>query len=345
MLIRKSSEDLEDKILSSYATFSSKTKGRIKDEEECKIRTAFQRDRDRIVHCRHFRQLKYKTQVFLFPISESLRTRLTHTIEVSQIARTIAKGLNLNETLVEAIALGHDLGHPPFGHAGETALNKVCPDGFNHAKQSLRIVDILEKDGNGLNLTYETRDGILNHSQGQTNLLDKSKNPVHLTLEGAIVALSDNIAYINHDIEDAIATNVLNRNDIPKEITQVLGEKHSSRINTMVVDVIEHSQDSDTLKMSTCVLKATNELKKYLYETVYPHPKIKKETNKGERVISELFEYFSTNPEEVYKSIDFLPEETRLERIICDFLASLSDREALMKYEDIFLPKQWTEGW
>lgn len=345
MLIRQLAEELESKALSPQAMLSSKTRGRLRSEEECKIRTPFQRDRDRIIHSRHFRQLKYKTQVFLFPVSELLRTRLTHTIEVSQIARTIARGLKLNEDLVEAIALGHDLGHPPFGHAGEMVLSSLCPGGFRHAEQSLRVVDILEKEGQGLNLTFETRDGIQHHSQGRLTLLAGLKKTMPVTLEGAVVTLCDSIAYINHDIEDALAIKVISRQDLPEGPIKVLGDRHSARINTMVSDVIYQSQGANTLKMSTEVLEATNELRNYLYEYVYPNPKIRKETKKGERVLGELFEYFLANPEEVFKAISFLPEETRLERIICDYLASLSDREALMKYEQIFLPEPWTEGW
>lgn len=344
MLIRQLSEEEEIRRLSPYATVSSKSRGRDKKEEECRIRTVFQRDRDRIIHSRSFRQLKYKTQVFLIPSREALRTRLTHTIEVAQIARTIAKALRLNEDLVEAISLGHDLGHPPFGHAGEEALNEICPGGFRHNEQSLRVVETLEKQGKGLNLTYETKDGILKHSRGQTSLFVNPQDTKPITLEGEIVRLADSIAYVNHDIEDAVLSKVIRIKDLPAESISVLGNRHSSRINTMVADVISKSQDKNIITMSNEVLEATNTLRNYLYENVYPHPKIMQEANKAKRVLKELFEYFMENPDSILKKINFLPDDTPLARIIVDFIAALGDQEALLTYEDIFLPKPWLEG-
>lgn len=341
MFIRGLAEEEEARRLSPYAALSSKSRGRGKKEQECKIRTVFQRDRDRIIHSRSFRQLKYKTQVFLVPTYEALRTRLTHTIEVAQIARTIAKALRLNEDLVEAISLGHDLGHPPFGHAGETALNEICPGGFKHNEQSLRVVDILEKEGQGLNLTIETKDGILKHSRGHTSLFINPENTKPLTLEGEIVRFADSIAYINHDIQDAIFLKIIKLRDLPAESIRVLGNTHSSRINTMVADVISSSQDKNIITMSKEILEATDTLRDYLYKNVYPHPKIMQEANKAKRVLKELFEYFMEHPEQVLKKMSFLSSNTPLPRIIADFIASLSDQEALLLYEDIFLPKPW----
>lgn len=344
MLIRQLSEKEEITRLSPYAMLSSKSRGRDKKEEECKIRTVFQRDRDRIIHCRSFRQLKYKTQVFLIPTHEALRTRLTHTIEVAQISRTIARALRLNEDLVEAIALGHDLGHPPFGHAGEDALNEACPNGFRHSEQSLRVVDVLEKEGQGLNLTFETRDGILKHSRGSTSLFVNPQDTKPITLEGEIVKLADSIAYVNHDIEDAVLSKVIKIKNLPSDAIQVLGNRHSSRINTMVANVISNSHDKNIIMMSNEILDATNTLRNYLYENVYPHPKIIQEANKAKRVLKELFEYFMENPDLILEKMSFLPAQTPLARIIVDFIAGLSDREALLIYEDIFLPKPWIEG-
>ncbi len=344
MLIRQLAEEEEIRRLSPYAMFSVKTRGREKEEQGCPIRTVFQRDRDRIIHSKSFRQLKYKTQVFLIPTHEALRTRLTHTIEVAQIARTIARALRLNEDLVEAISLGHDLGHPPFGHAGELALNEVCPGGFRHNEQSLRVVEVLEKEGVGLNLTFETKDGILKHSRGSTSLLVNPDDLKPITLEGEIVRLADSVAYVNHDIQDAISAKVIRHKDLPQQAIRILGDKHSSRINTMVEDMISNSQDKNSISMSDKILEATNTLRDYLYENVYPLPKIMQEANKAKRVIEELFAYFMENPELVLKKMYFLPQDTPLARIITDFIAGLSDREALLLYEDVFLPKPWIEG-
>ncbi|MEW6606400.1 MAG: deoxyguanosinetriphosphate triphosphohydrolase [bacterium] len=344
MFIRQLAEEEEVRRLSPYAALSSKTRGRSRKEEDCKIRTAYQRDRDRIIHSKSFRQLKYKTQVFLIPTHEALRTRLTHTIEVSQIARTIARALRLNEDLVEAISLGHDLGHPPFGHAGEKALDEICPGGFRHNEQSIRVVEILEKGGQGLNLTFETKDGILKHSRGAASLFVNPQDSKPITLEGEIVRLADSIAYVNHDIEDAILSKVIRFKDLPSSPIRILGNKHSSRINTMVADIIFNSQDKNAITMGDEILEATNTLRNYLYENVYPHPKIMQETNKATRVLNELFEHFMKNPDYVLKKMNFLAQDTPLLRIITDFLAGLSDREALLLYEDVFLPKPWIEG-
>jgi dGTPase len=266
---------------------------------------------------------------------------LTHTIEVSQIARTISKALHLNEDLTEAIALGHDLGHAPFGHSGEEALNEVCPGGFKHNEQSLRVVNVLEKDGRGLNLTFEVQDGILKHSRGSTSLKVEDATSKPLTLEGSVVRIADSIAYVNHDIEDAIFAGIITIDDLPKEAINVLGKRYSARIDKMVRAVVEASLESDTIKMEEEVLGATDELRSYLYREVYPNKLIQKEANRGIRVIKELFWYYMENPKEVYEKLSFLPEDTSIERRICDFLAGLSDREALSKYEEVFLPKPW----
>jgi dGTPase len=341
MLIREYQEELEEKELSQFAQLSSKTRGRKRREKECPIRTAFQRDRDRIIHSNSFRQLKDKTQVFLIPHVEHLHTRLTHTIEVSQIARTIAKALRLNEDLTEAIALGHDLGHPPFGHAGEVALNAVCPGGFKHNEQSLRVVEFLEKDGEGLNLTIEVLDGILKHSRGSLSLKIEDKESEPITLEGAIVRWADSIAYINHDIDDAISSGIIHLDDLPSHALDVLGVRHSTRINAMVRSIIEGSLNKPYIKMKEPVLSATDEIRTYLYREVYTHERIQLEAKKAERVLGQLFDYYMSNPDEVPR-VDSLEGEPT-ERIIIDYLASMSDREALLRYEEIFLPRPWSE--
>ncbi|HAW49481.1 TPA: deoxyguanosinetriphosphate triphosphohydrolase [bacterium] len=343
MLIRELVEEYEAKTLSPYSMLSVKSKGRKKDEEPCPIRTIFQRDRDRIIHSRAFRELKYKTQVFLLPQIESIRTRLTHTIEVSQIARTIARALRLNEDLTEAIALGHDLGHPPFGHTGESALNEVSTIEFDHSEQSLRIVDVLEKDGLGLNLTYETRDGILNHSLGEDCLLscDYSKGPN--TLEGMVVLFSDKIAYINHDIQDAEEAGLITIDMFPSYEIRLLGRRSSERINKLVNAVVGESLNKDYIGMDKEFLEAVSNIRSYLYENVYLHPKIRQEAEKAKRVIMELYSYYLKNPDKIKKKFFFL-ENKSVERPVCDYIAGLSDMEALSEYSQIFLPKPWKEG-
>ncbi|MEW6681079.1 MAG: deoxyguanosinetriphosphate triphosphohydrolase, partial [bacterium] len=344
MVIREIVEDFEKKRLSEYATLSSKSMGREKEEEPCSIRTIFQRDRDRIIHSKAFRELKYKTQVFLLPEVESIRTRLTHTIEVAQIARTIARALRLNEDLTEAIALGHDLGHPAFGHTGEDALRGVCPLGFNHSEQSLRIVEVLEKDGDGLNLTYETRDGILKHSLGEDDLLAydfRKAGPI--TLEGAIVLFSDKIAYINHDIQDGEEAGLISIEDLPKEEIELLGRKSSERINKMIKAVITESLGKDYIGMEREVLEATASLRAYLYKNLYQHPRIQEEAEKAKRVIEELYSYYLKNPERIEERFWFL-KDTPIERLISDYIVSLSDMSALNSYKSIFFPIPWKEA-
>lgn len=332
MTIRESLEKWEEVYLSPYAALSMHSKGRLREEEPCDIRPVFQRDRDRILHSKSFRRLKDKTQVFLTPEGDHYRTRLTHTLEVSQNARTIAKALQLNEDLVEAIALGHDLGHTPFGHAGERALNRICPLGFEHSKQSVRTVDILEKDGLGLNLTFEVRDGILNHQTSGTPQ----------TLEGRIVRLSDKIAYIHHDMDDAIRGGILTEGDVPLEIREVLGETTGERLDHFIHDIVTNSYGKDDICMSEPVAEAMKNLRKFMFERVYQNPIAKGEEEKAEMLMETLYEYY-------WKNSFLLPQEYQRmmydgeskERVVCDYVGAMTDRFAIAKYEEIYIPKSW----
>ena len=332
MTIREMLEEREDMILSPYASHSKNTKGRDTDEPQCDIRPVYQRDRDRIVHCKAFRRLKDKTQVFLIPEGDHYRTRLTHTLEVSQIARTIAKALRLNEDLTEAIALGHDLGHTPFGHAGERALNSVCPYGFRHNEQSVRTVEKLEKDGKGLNLTWEVRDGILNH---QT-----SRMPA--TLEGRVVRLSDKIAYIHHDMDDAVRAGVLTEMDVPAEIRAVLGSTPGDRLDAFMHDIITNSTDRDDICMTDEVAGAMRDIRAFMFERVYTNPEIKAEEGKAEALLCTLYDHYlhhlSQLPEENRKMID---EGVAPEIAVCDFVGAMTDRFAILTYNELFVPKSW----
>ena len=319
-------------LLSRYASKSRLTKGRRVSEEKCEIRTDFQRDRDRIIHSKAFRRMKHKTQVFISPEGDHYRTRLTHTLEVSQIARTIARALRLNEDLTEAIALGHDLGHTPFGHAGERALNLICPNGFEHNVQSLRVIDRLEKDGNGLNLTYEVRNGILNHRTGG--------NP--LTMEGKIVRLSDKIAYINHDIDDAQRAGLLKESDIPKDIIEIIGNTNSDRLDTFIKDVIFYSMDKDSIQMSPTVSNVMADLRKFMFDNVYNDRRSEEESRKVEYMISGLFEYFMKNSGKMKNEfINLINDGENTETVVCDFIACMTDRYAVKLYSDTFIPASW----
>lgn len=333
MNIREEQEKREHLIFSPYASFSDESRGRDRDEEPCPMRTIYQRDRDRIIHCKTFRRLKHKTQVFLAPEGDHYRTRLTHTLEVAQIARSIARALNLNEDLTEAIALGHDLGHTPFGHAGERTLNSLCPMGFAHYKQSIRVVEFLEKDGQGLNLTWEVRDGILNHRT--------SGNPS--TLEGKAVRLSDKIAYINHDIDDGIRAGILKESDIPSEYTDVLGDSTKERLNTMISDIIMNSIGKNDLVMSEPVHKAMTDLRKFMFESLYLNPTAKSEEAKADKLITELYRYYVANTDKLpdtYKR--FITEfDERPEQVVCDYIAGMSDQYSISKFQEIFVPKAW----
>lgn len=342
MTIREQLEQIEDQILSPYAAKSRESQGRLREEEKsCDIRPAFQRDRDRIIHSKSFRRLKYKTQVFLSPSGDHYRTRLTHTLEVAQIARTIAQSLCLNENLVEAIALGHDLGHTPFGHAGEAVLNAIYPDGFKHAQQSLRVVDVLEKDGQGLNLSFEIRDGILKHSKGGKKILPENDEDRALTLEGQLVRIADTIAYVNHDIDDAIRAGVITFDNLPFETISKIGKNHSQRINTMVSDVI-HSSSLPNITMSDEILEATEQLRTFLNDNVYYNEVSYREFKKSYKLLEELYQYFLENPDHMGTELLDPTEEQTLQRRVCDFIAGMTDRYALRAFEDIFLPKPWT---
>jgi len=332
--IRQMLEQREHEMLSPYAAFSDKSRGRARDEEPCDIRTIYQVDRDRIIHSKAFRRLKHKTQVFLAPEGDHYRTRLTHTLEVSQIARTIAKALRLNEDLTEAIALGHDLGHTPFGHAGERALNRVCPEGFEHHLQSLRVVECLEKHGKGLNLSREVKDGILNHKT--------SGKPS--TLEGQIVKLCDKIAYINHDIDDAIRGKIITEDQIPKEYTDVLGSGLGERLDILTHDIIANSAGRDYIAMSPAIEEAMYKLREYMFESVYTNKNAKDQEAQAERMIEQLFHYYNRHlellPEEYYKRVKNQDEPAY--RIVCDYIAGMTDRYAVAKFKELMIPSAWS---
>jgi dGTPase len=355
MSIRKTLEDIEKKVLHPKACLSSQSRGRLRPEPEDDVRTCFQRDRDRIIHSKAFRRLKHKTQVFLAPQGDHYRTRLTHVLEVSQIARTIARALRLNEDLTEAIALGHDLGHTPFGHAGEAALREVHPGGFDHYVQSLRVVDVLEKDGKGLNLTMEVRDGIVKHSKGKGKIVPESQKDRAITLEGQVVRIADIIAYVNHDLDDALRAGVIKRSDIPSQVVRVLGESYSKRIDTAVKDVIKTSlrDDLSQIKMGDAVSEAVYILRDFLFERVYESDVMAREFRKTKKIIQELYSYYLDHPEEILKKDhralvakgtveESLRQSSNYHQLVCDFIAGMTDRFALSTYERLFLPQGWT---
>lgn len=330
-MIRENYENLEYKILCEYAVKSKESRGRRIKESECEIRTCFQRDRDRIIHSKAFRRLKHKTQVFLAPEGDHYRTRLTHTLEVSQISRTIARALRLNEDLTEAISLGHDLGHTPFGHNGEAILNGLLKNGFRHNEQSLRVVDFLEKhkDRNGLNLTDEVRDGILNHNG--------SIKPY--TLEGQIVKISDRVAYLNHDIDDAYRAGLINISNIPNSILNVLGYTHGERINNMIKDIIFNSADKSEIIMSKSIQNATDELREFMFDNIYVNDIAKSEDRKAKKIITDLFEYYYENIENIpnySEKLNFGKEE-----IVTDYIAGMTDTYAIKQFKEIYIPMPW----
>ena len=333
MTVREELERQEHRKLNPRASFADQSKGRPRYEEprEGDVRTCFQRDTDRIVHSKAFRRLMHKTQVFLQPEGDHYRTRMTHTLEVTRIARTITLALGLNEDLAEAIAMGHDLGHTPFGHAGEDALSKCLGKPFRHNEQSLRVVDVLEKDGRGLNLTYEVRNGILCHTG----------DPWPSTLEGMVVRRSDQIAYVNHDIDDAIRAGILTNDDIPKAITDVLGHTHRDRINTLVCDAISTSREAGEVCLSPNVDKALRDLRSFMFERVYRNPTAKGEERKAKDMLQRLFEYYYTHPEALPE--DFQPQMSfeGLERTVCDYIAGMTDNYAIDKFNEIFIPTGW----
>ena len=334
MLIRERQYETEKLILSEKASFSANTRGRLRPEEPCPIRTDYQRDRDRIIHCNAFRRLKQKTQVFLAPTGDHYRTRLTHTLEVAQVARTIAKALQLNEDLTEAIAMGHDLGHTPFGHAGERALNAICPFPFHHHLQSVRVVDRLEKNGKGLNLTFEVKNGIATHSAGEEDVKA-------LTLEGRAVRISDKVAYVNHDIEDAVRAGVLEERELPWEAVYILGRTKTQRLTTVITSIVENSVDD--IVMAPEVWKAHQLLKDFMFDQVYTNPIAKGQEGKAEAMVQRLYTHFRDYPEALPEFYRSMLEEESLDRVICDYIAGMTDQFAVNLYQELYIPKFWTE--
>ena len=333
MTLREELEALEHEQLDPKATFADETRGRLHPEapRQEDVRTAFQRDTDKIVHSKSFRRLMHKTQVFLQPEGDHYRTRMTHTLEVSRIARTIAKALKLNEDLAEAIAMGHDLGHTPFGHAGEVALTEATGQPFRHNEQSLRVVDILENGGEGLNLTYEVRMGILGHTGDR----------IPETLEGQIVRWADRYAYVNHDIDDAIRAGILENTDIPKSIARVLGNTHSQRINSLVCDTITTSREAGKICLSPQVEKALNDLREFMFQNVYRNPVAKGQEVKARGMLKRMYEYYYNHPEALPE--DFQPQLSfdGMERTVCDYIAGMTDNYAVDKYTELFIPSGW----
>ena len=329
--IRSRWEAWEEQTLSPYATLSKNTRGRAREIEPCEIRTCFMRDRDRILHCKAFRRLKHKTQVFLAPLGDHYRTRLTHTLEVSQIARTIARAMGLNEDLTEAIALGHDLGHTPFGHTGEGVLNRLVPGGFSHNQESLRVVDKLENDGQGLNLTFEVRDSIVNHP--------KKCHPA--TMEGKVVSLSDRIAYVNHDIDDAVRAGVLRAEDIPESCRKRFGNTHSERINSMILDVLQESMGKPKVAFTAEAAGEFDLLRNFMYENVYFNPIAKREDEKARGVVEALYTYYLEHIELLPKEFLLHLEEDGAQRIAADYIACMTDTYAIHEYQRLFVPAAW----
>ena len=327
---RAERERLEHYIVGPYGVLAENSRGRLTDEEECSIRTCFQRDVDRITHSKSFRRLKHKTQVFLQPEGDHYRTRLTHTLEVSRLARTVARALSLNEDLAEAIALGHDLGHTPFGHAGERALNRIYPGGFKHYEQSLRVVDILERDGRGLNLCYETRMGILNHTLGAPDD----------TLEATAVRLCDRIAYVNHYLDDSIRAGILTNEDVPEIIRRNCGEKNSRRIDAIISDLIENS--GGRIRMSDRMQETFDYFHAFMYSDVYTNPVAKREEGKVEGILAGLYDYYTSHPEALPEDFSGVIEKEGIERAAVDYISGMTDGYAMEKYGDIFIPFAWT---
>ena len=329
MTVRERQIEEEKSRLSEYAVCSADSRGRLSEESPCPYRTEFQRDRDRIIHCNSFRRLKHKTQVFLSPLGDHYRTRLTHTLEVSQIARTIARALRLNEDLTEAISLGHDLGHTPFGHAGERVLNEITPFGYKHYLQSVRVVHRLEKNGKGLNLTYEVKNGIACHSA----------KLVADTLEGRIVKISDKVAYINHDIEDAIRAGVLSEADLPWYAVYILGRKKSERISTIIASIVENS--TDDIRMSPEVEKAHRILKQFMFDSVYTNPVAKGEEGKAQGIIEKLYQYYSDNVDKLPAFFKEIADQDGVPRAVCDYISGMTDQFAVTQFKELFIPKSW----
>lgn len=342
MRIREQLEEIERKNLAPQATLSCNSKGRLAAEEECDLRPAFQHDRDRIIHSKAFRRLKHKTQVFLTPTGDHYRTRLTHTLEVSQIARTIAKSLRLNEDLTEAISLAHDLGHTPFGHAGETVLNRIVPGGFRHPEQSLRVVDEIER----LNLTVEVRDGVVKHSKREGEILPDDPDQLPKTLEGQIVRIADTVAYINHDLDDALRAGLLTLDEVTQganHVIEILGKTSSQRIDTMVRDIIKTTRECNLEKIaaSTTIIAAARSLREFLNARVYYLPSLLEDFNKASKIIEELYYYFLEHPDYLFQETGKIQCAAELQTQVCDFIAGMTDRYAFSTYEKIFLPRPW----
>ena len=345
--IREAFEKREASFISPFGMLSSASRGRVRPEVPCPVRTVYQQDRDRIVYSNSFRRLKHKTQVFLSPLGDHYRTRLTHTLEVAEVARTISRAMRLNEDLAEAIALAHDIGHTPFGHSGETALQEIFSPDFSHTTQSLRVVDLLERNGSGLNLTYEVRNGIVKHSKGFGPILPLDPKGKACTIEGQVVRIADIIAYLNHDLDDAIRSGVITKGQVPKSCSAVLGKSHSQRATTMIRDLIYSSQVHDNtidLQLSEPVFSAMTDLREFLYENVYQSKNVHAEFVKAKKMISEIYTYFLSHPDELgarLKSMEIdvmYSHKVPLERIICDFIASITDRYILNLYNELFVP-------
>lgn len=335
-------EEKEGRLLFSKAALSFQAK-RLKKEKECDFRTSFQKDRDKILHSKSFRRLKHKTQVFLSPIGDHYRTRLTHTLEVMQIGRTMARALSLNEDLVEAATLGHDLGHTPFGHSGEAILNKIHPKGFHHVLQSVRIVEKLENDGKGLNLTEEVKEAIAKHSKGKGPILSDDPKLKAKTLEGQVVRLADILAYVNHDLDDALRANVLKITDIPKRLRHLFGETHSERIETMIRDAIQTTQAHhfDKIQMSTEKLEALQELRSFMFENVYETPLVQHELKKAQKVVEALYEYYLKHLDQLLVAMNLKEFIDPIDQHVVDYISGMTDRFAIQKYSELFVPKSW----
>ncbi len=345
--IREAFEKREASFIAPFGMLSSSSKGRARPEDPCPVRTVYQQDRDRIVFSNSFRRLKHKTQVFLSPLGDHYRTRLTHTLEVAEVARTISRAMRLNEDLAEAISLAHDLGHTPFGHSGETALKEIFSPDFSHNIQSLRVVDILERNGKGLNLTYEVRDGIVKHSKGFGDIMPIDPENKACTVEGQVVRIADIIAYLNHDLDDAIRSGVITRDQLPRSCTEILGKTHSQRATTMIRDLIYSSELQDnhvTLQLSEPVFSAMTDLREFLYDNVYRSKRVHAEFVKAKKMISEIYTYFLSNPDDLKKRLNNMEieviysDKVPRERVICDFIASITDRYILNLYTELFVP-------
>lgn len=347
MTIREDFEKREKSFISPYGVRASQSAGRKEPEPACPVRTVFQQDRDRIVFSNAFRRLKHKTQVFLSPLGDHYRTRLTHTLEVAEVARTVSRAMRLNEDLAEAVALGHDLGHTPFGHSGETALKEIYSPDFTHSEQSLRVVDVLERNGQGLNLTWEVRDGIVKHSKGFGDIIPADPGKMASTAEGRIVRFADIIAYLNHDLDDAVRSGVVLRKQIPEACSRVLGKNHAQRATTMIRDLIFSSRlvnDQLELAFSDDVFCAMSVLRQFLYENVYRSAPVHAEFIKAKKLISELYFFFLNNPDQLREKMSGLEmnetyfDTTPVKRVICDYIASMTDRYVLRLYNEIFVP-------